>query len=580
MSLTSTNSTPSSLIVNTNPNGLLHEQLANHSSGSGPANGTTTPSILAARINMDNQPMNKNGGLLSIQSTNSLISSSVSSLSSSSSSHSASLSQEELQFNEFNSNQHPKHHHSHHPHHHNHNHHHHHHHHPYLNQHHLTHQQQQQQQNQFNQEYPPIQLSLHHFNTLKSLNDYQQKVEYLLKLTPMPSGWQKSQTDNGEIFFINHATRSTCWDPRLKIIEIFLQKHDSTPSHDIQQHQQQHQHQHQQQQHEYGLQAVSNSAQNMMPMYQHQMNSRSNSTGAVSSSSCASSNSVSPLFMLNSSGNVNNNSILNSNGDLLVEDQHHHHQQQQQQIEFSRIINDGTNGPDPHQERINSLIEIITKKKELLKSLNELNKKESYLRSQLDNFNGMAANADSSFIKLEEVDIESKNVNRDETEQEEAEDDDDDDDEDENQEEDDNLSVDLSNPEMTFISSSDAASENLIDATKSDVNILKLNNKRPKFDHINDSTAAAASVTIGNEAELDAVNSMYNKLLIHNNSNGNKTNKNYSSNLTDENNTLLNGNEANKPLNQIDSMNNNNNNASNAENGGIATNFKVKYTKE
>jgi hypothetical protein len=402
MSLASTtNSTPSSsLLINANQNqGILNDSGNNKMQSSNGIVPRMNP--LANMENQHNQiDLNKNNtnangtgtGLLSIQSSNSLISSSVSSLSSSSSvssSHSGSLSQDELQFNEYNSQpsqlkyHHNHHHHSHH-----------HHHHPYLTQHHLNqqHQQGQLQHNansssnnnsSINQEYPSIQLSLQNLNTLKSLSDYQQKVEYLLKLTPIPSGWQKSQTDTGEIFFINHSTRSTCWDPRLKIVESYLQKHEQV-LHE----------QHQQHNHLHGLEfnplspnlhhAHHSNHHQSIPMYQQQMNSRSNSTGAVSSSSCASSNSASPLFMLNSSGSAANNVILmNSNNSMasnevmgiessLVQQQ----QQQQQKLkEFPDMLE--TNGETnfQHQERIKTLIDIITKKKELIKSLNELNKK-------------------------------------------------------------------------------------------------------------------------------------------------------------------------------------------------------------
>jgi hypothetical protein len=64
-----------------------------------------------------------------------------------------------------------------------------------------------------NQDYLPLTLSHPHLQALQSLN-YQQKVEYLFKIVPIPPGWQKSYTENGELFYINHSTRSTCWDPR------------------------------------------------------------------------------------------------------------------------------------------------------------------------------------------------------------------------------------------------------------------------------------------------------------------------------------------------------------------------------
>lgn len=322
-------------------------------------------------VSMDKNNLNTNVGLLSIQSSNSLISSSVSSLSSSSSvsSHSGSLSQDESQFNEFNSHQsqlkhHHSHHHQHHPHHH----------HPYLTQHHLNQQGHFQHSSSANggnhEAASPIQLSIHNLNTLKSITDYQQKVEYLLKLTPIPSGWQKSQTDTGEIFFINHTTRSTCWDPRLKIVENYLQKHEQTL------HQQQHQH------HDLDFSSLHPTTNQSIPVYQQQMNSRSNSTGAASSSSCTSSNSASPLFMLNSSGsgtssvlnNSNNNSLsATSNETMGIENGLIH--QQKKLEEFPAMFEANGDSNFQHQDRINTLLDIISKKKELIKSLNELNKK-------------------------------------------------------------------------------------------------------------------------------------------------------------------------------------------------------------
>lgn len=171
-----------------------------------------------------------------------------------------------------------------------------------------------------NQDYPPLTLSPQHLQALQSLN-YQQKVEYLFKIVPIPPGWQKSYTESGELFYINHNTRSTCWDPRtskfyfyfwgfrinrlriwidLEIIEAYLQK----------------QHPLQYQQHmDLNLNSNGwnlNANNHQIPLYQNQlvnkqMNAHSGSVGG-SSSSCNSSNSVSPLFMYNT----------NSSGRILV----------------------------------------------------------------------------------------------------------------------------------------------------------------------------------------------------------------------------------------------------------------------
>lgn len=56
-----------------------------------------------------------------------------------------------------------------------------------------------------------------------------EKIDFILSQIQMPVGWQKAFTDKGEPYFINHNTRTTCWeDPRLPLIPDFLsqlQKH-------------------------------------------------------------------------------------------------------------------------------------------------------------------------------------------------------------------------------------------------------------------------------------------------------------------------------------------------------------------
>jgi transcriptional coactivator YAP1 len=42
-----------------------------------------------------------------------------------------------------------------------------------------------------------------------------------LKLLPFPPGWEKAQTSNGEIYFIDHNNQTTSWDdPRLRMLNI------------------------------------------------------------------------------------------------------------------------------------------------------------------------------------------------------------------------------------------------------------------------------------------------------------------------------------------------------------------------
>ena len=42
-------------------------------------------------------------------------------------------------------------------------------------------------------------------------------------LGPLPEGWEQAQTAEGEIYFINHQTRTTSWfDPRIRMYLPFL----------------------------------------------------------------------------------------------------------------------------------------------------------------------------------------------------------------------------------------------------------------------------------------------------------------------------------------------------------------------
>ncbi len=37
-------------------------------------------------------------------------------------------------------------------------------------------------------------------------------------MIPLPAGWERAQTANGEVYFINHNSKTTCWeDPRLRM---------------------------------------------------------------------------------------------------------------------------------------------------------------------------------------------------------------------------------------------------------------------------------------------------------------------------------------------------------------------------
>ena len=65
-------------------------------------------------------------------------------------------------------------------------------------------------------------FNLSYFHTLPS---DQLKMDYVLGYVQMPSGWQRAVTQSGEVYFINHNSRTTCWeDPRLGLIPLFLKR--------------------------------------------------------------------------------------------------------------------------------------------------------------------------------------------------------------------------------------------------------------------------------------------------------------------------------------------------------------------
>lgn len=44
---------------------------------------------------------------------------------------------------------------------------------------------------------------------------------------PLPEGWEQSSTADGEVYFINHQTRTTSWfDPRIRELILYLIKHN------------------------------------------------------------------------------------------------------------------------------------------------------------------------------------------------------------------------------------------------------------------------------------------------------------------------------------------------------------------
>ncbi|RNA04403.1 transcriptional coactivator YAP1-like [Brachionus plicatilis] len=139
---------------------------------------------------------------------------------------------------------------------------------------------------------------------LNNLNS--EKIDYILSQIQMPPGWQKAFTDKGEAYFINHNTRTTCWeDPRLPLIPEFFNQ-----------------------------------------LQKQQRNDMFNFLNTN----------------LNEDQTIN---MSNLNSDNL--------NTQAQSFQFGQV-----------EQIKNTLIESIIKKKELVKALEELNKKESFLRSQLN----------------------------------------------------------------------------------------------------------------------------------------------------------------------------------------------------
>lgn len=54
-------------------------------------------------------------------------------------------------------------------------------------------------------------------------------IDSILAQIPLPSGWQQARTNRGEVYFINHNTRTTCWDdPRLPLVPTYLARIKST----------------------------------------------------------------------------------------------------------------------------------------------------------------------------------------------------------------------------------------------------------------------------------------------------------------------------------------------------------------
>ena len=151
----------------------------------------------------------------------------------------------------------------------------------------------------------------------------QQQLELLLNQIPMPNGWERAQTAKGEIYFINHNNKSTYWeDPRLALIPNFLKQQK--------------------------LKTNLNQQQQRTQLDQTLISVSTNPN-------------VSPLYMNTNSTNNLYTTATNSTANL--------------QNETVETLNDLNYGQQANHSDIKTLIvEVINKKKELFKSLEDLNK--------------------------------------------------------------------------------------------------------------------------------------------------------------------------------------------------------------
>lgn len=160
----------------------------------------------------------------------------------------------------------------------------------------------------------------------------EEQIEIWLKQIPMPLGWQKAQTSTGETYFINHNTKTTCWeDPRIALIPNYLkqqqQQIDQPHPQQCELFQMRHEHQ----------DLASNENEFQSSTFQ----------GFDSTLNANADN----LLHVSSSNNVPFPAVSDSNESLLMDEN----------MNNSQIKN--------------LIVDIINKKKELLKSLEELNKK-------------------------------------------------------------------------------------------------------------------------------------------------------------------------------------------------------------
>lgn len=50
----------------------------------------------------------------------------------------------------------------------------------------------------------------------------------------MPTGWQQARTARGEVYFLNHNTKTTCWeDPRIPVARAYLARLTASNTNDM-----------------------------------------------------------------------------------------------------------------------------------------------------------------------------------------------------------------------------------------------------------------------------------------------------------------------------------------------------------
>lgn len=248
---------------------------------------------------------------------------------------------------------------------------------------------------------------LEQFNGLESKENF----ELILNRIPVPEGWQKATTDSGESYFINHNTQTTHWeDPRIHLVPSYLK----------------------QDKHNYESKVNTSK----FPAYNQTQNS---------SPLKKTKDTNDPL--ISNTSNLNPQSIASSVlGSLPISD-------------LNSILNPSV----PNQEDIKGLIlQVISKKQYLFKSLEELNKQEAHLRNQLK----FALESEDTSVRFPNEDF---NIT---------------------------TGLESTNPD-------DTTTNILNDADKTKLTILDMKG----VNHSN---------VLDNHTELDQVSNLYNKLLIQN----------------------------------------------------------------